>query len=334
MSVVSRMKEQYIKTSKTLNQLTDSASRHAKHYSNQFIKIYTTFEEIRYSSESIPDYILHQNSKKSNLKMSGEIRVAQLLSAILCENISDLAIRLSDGLEYKYENIDIQEDMLEIQELVTRLKEVVQVQQKLADGAEVSSEAVKNLQRKYESRIQQLEEELLRKEGRSLTVTALDARKKPKIFGKGKFIEYLGDLVLEYGKSLRASSGGYISLANLYSSLRSQVPDINFTLKDLEKACKQLTKQSLIEGISKPGGVKIVEFMPVQLGKDAKRIFEIAVTKGYVTMEEVMLKTKWDQQRVNRILESLVKQKIAQRVKSLDSGEQFYFPGLYGDKEW
>jgi hypothetical protein len=218
--------------------------------------------------------------------------------------------------------------------LVSRLKEVVEVQQKLADGAEISSEAVKNLQKKYESRIQQLEEELLRKEGRSLTVTALDARKKPKIFGKGKFIENLGDLVLEYGKSLRASSGGYISLANLYSSLKSQIPDISFTIKDLEKACNQLAKQSLIEGISKSGGIKIVEFVPVQLGKDARSIFEIATKKGYVTMEEVMLKTKWDQQRVNRILENLVSQKIAQRVSSLDSGEQFYFPGLYGDKEW
>ncbi len=328
------MKEQYLKSSKALNQLNDSVSRQAKHYSKQFIKIYTTFEEIRYSSESIPDYILHQNKKKSNLKMSGEIRVAQLLSAILCENITDLSMKLSNGLEFESDNVDIREDMLEIQELVARLEEVVQVQQKLANGAEISSEAVKNLQKKYEARIQQLEEELLRKEGRSLTVTALDARKKPKIFGKGKFIDNLGDLVLEYGKSLRASSGGYISLANLYSSLKSQVPDINFSIKDLEKACIQLAKQSLIERISKPAGVKIVEFIPVQLGKDARSVFELAVTKGFVTMEEVMLRTKWDQQRVIRILESLVSQKIAQRVTSLDSGEQYYFPGLYGDTEW
>ena len=330
----SRMKDQYLKSSKALNQLSDSVSRQAKQYSNQFIKIYTTFEEIRYSSESIPDYILHQNKTKSNLKMSGEIRVAQLLSAVLCENITDLSTRLSDGLEFENDNLDIREDMLEIQELVSRLKEVVQIQQKLANGAEVSSEAVKNLQKKYESRIQQLEEELLRKEGRSPTVTALDATKKPKVFGKGKFIENLGDLVLEYGKSLRASSGGYISLANLYSSLKSQVPDISFSIKDLEKACNQLRKQSLIEGISKSGGVKIVEFVPVQLGKDAKSIFELAVDKGYVTMEEVMLRTKWDQQRVIRILDSLVSQKIAQKVNSLDLGEQYYFPGLYGDKEW
>ncbi len=333
-AVDSRLKEQFLKASKALNQLSNSVSRQAKQYSNQFIKIYTSFEEIRYSSESIPNVILRQNMKKSNLKESGEIRVAQLLSAILCDTISDLSLSMSDNLEFASTDIDIQDNMLEIRELVSRLNEVVQVQQKLANGAEISTEAIKNLQKKYESRIRQLEEELLRKEGRSLTVTALDARKKPKMFGKGKFIDNLADLILEYGKTLRASSGGYISLANLYSSLRNRVPDINFSLKDLEKACNQLVKQSLIEGVSKQAGIKIVEFIPVRLGKDARSIFELAVTKGYVTMEEVMLQTKWDQQRVSRILESLVSQKIAQRVKSLDSGEQFYFPGLYGDTEW
>ncbi len=333
-AVDSRLKEQYSKASKALNQLSNSVSRQAKQYSDQFVKIYTSFEEIRYTSESIPNYILRQNMKKSNLKKSGEIRVAQLLSAILCENISDMSLRISDNLEFTNTDIDLRDDMLGIRELVSRLNEVVQVQLKLANGAEISTEAIKNLQKKYESRIRQLEEELLRKEGRSLTITALDARKKPKIFGKGKFVDNLADLVLEYGKTLRASSGGYISLANLYSSLRSRVPDINFSIKDLEKACNQLVKQSLIEGISKQAGIAIVEFIPVRLGKDARSIFELAVTKGYVTLEEVMLQTKWDQQRVNRILESLVSQKIAQRVTSLDSGEQFYFPGLYGDTEW
>jgi hypothetical protein len=332
--VNSRLKGHYLKASKALNQLSNSVSRQAKQYSNQFIKIYTSFEEIRYSSESIPNYILRQNMKSSNLKESGEIRVAQLLSAILCDNITDLSLRMSDSLEVTNAEINIPDDMLEIRELVSRLNEVVQVQQKLANGAEISSEEIKNLQKKYESRIRQLEEELLRKEGRSLSVMALDASKKPRMFGKGKFVDNLSDLVLEYGKTLRASSGGYISLANLYTSLKSRMPDMNFSIKDLEKACNQLAKQSLIEGISKQAGIKIVEFVPVRLGKDARTIFQLAVTKGFVTLEEIMLQTKWDQQRVSRILESLVKQKIAQRVKSLDSGEQFYFPGLYGDTEW
>ena len=63
-AVDSRLKEQYSKASKALNQLSNSVSRQAKQYSDQFVKIYTLFEEIRYTSESIPNYILRQNMKK------------------------------------------------------------------------------------------------------------------------------------------------------------------------------------------------------------------------------------------------------------------------------
>ena len=329
------MKDRYQKASDALNQLGNSAAINAKQFSDQIIKIYTQFEEIKYISETIPDFILKKDKKMSVLKESGEIRVAQLLATILCDQIHDQSMRLIDQLEFgDYDSEEVREYSIELRNQVLRLKEVVQVQQKLASGAPVSTEGIKDLQKKYDTRIEQLEKDLLRKEGRALTITALDATKKPKVFGKGKFIDNLADLILEYGKSLRASSGGYISLANLYSSLKERVPDIKFSVKDLEKACKQLKKQSLIEGISKQSGIKIVEFTPVSLGKDARIVFNLAVEKGFVTLEQVIINTKWDQQRVNRVLQSLVDQKIARKVTSLDSGDQYYFPGLYGDEDW
>ncbi|UCE13106.1 MAG: hypothetical protein JSV04_13065 [Candidatus Heimdallarchaeota archaeon] len=328
------MKEYFIKASDALTGLNNSVSTNARSVADITIKIYTKFEEIRYMSESIPDYILHPDQTKSNLKASGEIRVAQLLSSILCERIADHSKRLAEDLDFGEEGLNVREEIREIQDQINRLNEVVQVQKKLADGAPVSTESIKDLQKKYNTRINQLEEELLRKEGRALTITALDATKKPRLFGKKKFEENLGDLVLEYGKNLRASSGGYISLAHLYTALKDQVPDIEFSAKDLENACKRLKKQSLIEGITKRSGVKIVEFVPVTLGSDARKVFDLAVSKGYVTLEEVVLGTKWDQQRVIRVLESLVSQKVARKVSSLDTGDQYYFPGLYGDSDW
>jgi hypothetical protein len=332
--VVEYVKEYFLKASDALTRLNSSVSTNARSVSDIAVKIYTKFEEIRYTSETIPDFILHPDQTKSNLKSSGEIRVAQLLASILCERIADQSMRLTENLDFNEDDLNVREEIREIHEQVTRLNEVVQVQKKLADGAPVSTESIKNLQKKYDARIKQLEQELLRKEGRALTVTALDATKKPKLFGKRKFEETLADLILEYGKSLRASSGGYISLANLYTAIKSQIPDMKFSIKDLEKSCKRLKKQSLIEGISKRSGVKIVEFVPVTLGSDARRVFDLAVNKGYVTLEEVVLGTKWDQQRVIRVLESLVEQKIARKVSSLDTGDQYYFPGLYGDSDW
>ncbi len=328
------LREKYQLASNALNQLSNAASIKVKHLSDLVIKSYTQFQEIQYLSESVPDMILHPDKKFSNLKESGEIRVAQLLAAILCDQISDRSKKLTEDLEFGNMELDFRNELLDLREQILRLEDVVQVQNKLANGSPVSTEGIKNLQKKYDSRIKQLESELLRKEGRTLTITALDATKKPKIFGKGKFIDNLADLTLEQGKTLRASSGGYISMANLYTSLKNQIPDLEFTLKDLEKACKQLTKQSLIEGVSTQSGIKIVEFTPVTLGKDARNIFNLAIKKGYVTIEEVMMHSKWDQQRVMRVLESLVSQKIARKVSSLDSGDQYYFPGLYGDDDW
>jgi hypothetical protein len=332
--VLTALKEQYQKASNALNQLGNTASIRSKQFSNQIIKIFTQFEEIRYKSETIPDSVIHSDKEKSNLKDSGEIRVARLLSEIICNKIADDSLRLSESLEFGEEDLDIRSEIVDIHKQVKRLGEIVQIQQKLADGAPISTEALNNLQKKYETRIRQLEKEILRKEGRSLTITALDSTEKPKLFGKGKFFDNLANLVLEYGKNLRASSGGYITLANLYTSLKDQVPDINFSVKDLEKACNRLAKQSLIEGVSKSSGIKIVEFVPVSLGKDAQKIFNLAVNKGFVSFEEVVLHTKWDQQRATRVLESLVSQKIARKVSSLDSGDQYYFPGLYGEDDW
>jgi len=328
------MKEYFIKASNALTQLSSSVSSHARSISDITVKIYTKFEEIRYASESIPDYILRPDQTKSNIKASGEIRVAQLLASILCDRIAEKATRFSEALDFGDDGLEPREEIREIREHIDKLNEVIQVQQKLAEGAPVSTEGIKNLQKKYEKRVTQLEQELLRKEGLALTVTALDATKKPKLFGKGKFEENLADLILNQGKNLRASSGGYISLANLYTALKNQVPDIEFSIKDIEKVCKKLKKESLIEGITKRSGIKIVEFVPVTLGSDARQVFDLAVNKGYVTLEEVVLGTKWDQQRVIRVLESLVSQKIARKVSSLDTGDQYYFPGLYGENDW
>jgi translation initiation factor 2B subunit (eIF-2B alpha/beta/delta family) len=327
------MKEYFMKANKALIALNNSISIKARSVADVSMNLFTKFEEIRYSSETIPDFILHPDQTMSNLQISGEIRVAQLLASVLCERIAEQSMQLAEDLDFGEEGIDVREIIKEIREHINRLGEVILVQQKLADGASVSTEQIKDLQKRYDTRIQQLERELLRKEGRALTVTALDATEKPRFFGKGKFRDQLSDLILQYGKNLRASSGGYISLANLYTALKDQVPDVKFSVKDLENACKHLQKQALIEGISKRSGVKIVEFVSVTLGKDAERVFGLAVDKGFVTLEEVVLNTKWEQQRVMRVLESLVEQKIARKVSSLDSGDQYYFPGLYGD-DW
>jgi len=332
--VIFYMKESFLRANDALLELNRSISDQHRSMADISTKLITKFEELRYLTESLPDYIIRSDNTISNLKASGELRVAQLLSSIICENIVQNSNRIIEALDFGEEELDLKSEIKKIKEDINKLEDIVKVQNKLAEGAEISTESIKNLQKKYEKRIKQLEEQLLREEGRVLTITALDLTKKPKVFGKGKFEDNLADLILEYSKNMSVSSGGYISLANLYTGIKNQVPDIKFSSKDLEKVCKKLAKEGLISGINKHSGIKIVEFKPMTLGKDARKVFALAVGKGYVTFEEVMLNTKWEQHRVQRVLEELVKQNIAQKVTSIDTGDQYYFPGLYGDKDW
>ncbi|MHA1972256.1 MAG: hypothetical protein ACTSW1_04645 [Candidatus Hodarchaeales archaeon] len=328
------MKESFLRANDALLKLNRSVSDQYRSMAGTSTRLITKFEELRYLAESIPDYIIRSDNTISNLQASGEIRVAQLLSSIICENIVKNSNKIVEALDFGEEDLDLKSEIKKINEDITKLEDIVTVQNKLADGAEISTESIKNLQKKYEKRIRQLEEQILRKEGRSLTITALDLTEKPKIFGKKKFEDNLADLILEHFKKMPVSAGGYISLANLYTEIKNQVPDIKFSSKDLEKVCRKLVKDGLISGINKHSGIKIVEFKPISLGKDARKVFALAVGKGYVTFEEVMLNTKWEQHRVKRVLEELVRQNIAQKVTSLDTGDQYYFPGLYGDKDW
>lgn len=325
--------EDYLnRANKSLTSLEESIRINASSQRDLYTRIYNSFLQTRYILENIPDVVFHPD-KTIKIKEFGEIKVSQLLSAVLCERISDISDNLNSDLQFG-EEIEIKVILRELYDLVARLSEVAEIQQKLADGTPVSTETVKNLEKKYNKRIKQLQDELLRKDGRALTISALDTTHKPKLFGKSKFYQQLGDLVLEYGKKLKSSSGGYISLANLYTGLKNQIPDVEFSPKDLDKACAELRKKKLIQGVSDRSGVKIIEFEPVSLSKDATKVFNLATQRGFVTIEEVMIGTKWDQQRTDRVLKNLVESNIARKVTSLDTGDRYYFPGLYGDDDW
>jgi len=60
------MKEFFLKASDSLITLNSSISSNARSASDLILKIISKFDEIRYASESIPDYIIHPDNTKSN----------------------------------------------------------------------------------------------------------------------------------------------------------------------------------------------------------------------------------------------------------------------------
>jgi hypothetical protein len=150
-----------------------------------------------------------------------------------------------------------------------------------------------------------------------------------KLTGSGKFYNALAVEVLEVvGKKAR-ENGGILTLAEVALAVNKARVDQFVQLGDIVKAVKILQDAELIPGIrSLPSGVQVVEFLPVEISEDSNTILDIASSTGWVSIEEVMLKTKWPRERAERALRSLESVGIARADVSYAKGNRWYFPSL------
>jgi hypothetical protein len=100
-------------------------------------------------------------------------------------------------------------------------------------------------------------------------------------------------------------------------------------IKDIENAVKILEKNKLIPGTFKlKSGVKIISFFPIEFTDDQNEVLSIASRSGFVTLEEIMLKTGWTKVRAQNALQALEQEGVTRRDESYAHGERYYFPGL------
>lgn len=155
--------------------------------------------------------------------------------------------------------------------------------------------------------------------------------KKPRLFGKGDYYEKLGEEVLKLKDMIKNETGGICSLADLYMKMRERRLDIEFNVNDIEKAVKKLDKAGMIADMHVlPSGLKLIEFVPVGMTKDSRTVLEIAATSnGYISLEDLMIKTQWDNERVMRALQTLEQEGVTRRDSSYAGGTAWYVPSLY-----
>jgi predicted HTH transcriptional regulator len=85
----------------------------------------------------------------------------------------------------------------------------------------------------------------------------------------------------------------------------------------------------LIPGIrTLRGGVKVVELRPLELRRDQADVINLAATKGYVSIEEVIMQLKWSEDHARQVLSSLVDAGMAVADIRFSTGGRYYFPGL------
>ncbi|MCK5158367.1 MAG: hypothetical protein KAR08_04380 [Candidatus Heimdallarchaeota archaeon] len=149
--------------------------------------------------------------------------------------------------------------------------------------------------------------------------------------GGGDFFERLGVEILEKAKEIQEYTGGLMTLGEVVLLVNKGRPGKIIPSKDVVEAIEKLSNAKLIP---KPkelkSGVVLVEFIPANLSDDQEEVLALSTRKGWISMEELLLKTRWTQKRCERVLESMRDAGIARVDASYAEGKKYYFPGLGG----
>jgi hypothetical protein len=143
-----------------------------------------------------------------------------------------------------------------------------------------------------------------------------------------QFYDYVGLAILDV--ATENSSKGLMGLAELIVEVVRRLPELeSVTYNDVIEAVNRVAENGLIPGIrSLRGGVKVVELRPLELRRDQADVINLAATKGYVSVEEVIMQLKWSEDHARQVLSSLVDAGMAVADIRFSTGGRYYFPGL------
>jgi hypothetical protein len=149
-----------------------------------------------------------------------------------------------------------------------------------------------------------------------------------KLTGKGYFDQLANDII-ELGSKVKSESGGLISVAELTLKLNKNRPGKLIPPRDVIRVLESLAKDDLIQPIrTLESGVKIVEFVSIEMSDDQQKILSLASRQEFLTMEQLLIKTKWSMERARLAMDSLVEQGIALKDEQYSEGTKYWFPSL------
>ena len=121
-----------------------------------------------------------------------------------------------------------------------------------------------------------------------------------------------------------------MGLAELIVEVVRRLPDFNsVSYSDVIEAVNMVAEHGLIPGIrTLRGGVKVVELRPLELRRDQADVINLAASKGYTSVEEVMMQLKWSEDHARQVLGSLVEAGMAVADVKFSTGGRYWFPGL------
>jgi len=144
-----------------------------------------------------------------------------------------------------------------------------------------------------------------------------------------EYYDHLGLAILDVATT--HSAKGLMGLADLIVEVVNRVPQFkSVSYNDVIEAVNRVAENGLIPGIrTLRGGVKVVELRPLELRGDQSDVVNLAATKGYTSVEEVMMELKWSEDHARQVLSSLVDAGMAVADIRFSTGGRYYFPGLH-----
>jgi hypothetical protein len=145
---------------------------------------------------------------------------------------------------------------------------------------------------------------------------------------KPVFEKEITDAILIISEKLRTKTGGLVKLPALYSMVKAAKPSLKMSIKDVENVVRILEKKGIIPGLREVSGMKIVELVPVTATPDQRIVLELASEKGRLSLEGLLMKTKWMNERAMRALKQMEELGIA---KYDITSREWIFPAFMQD---
>ncbi|WXG42567.1 MAG: hypothetical protein WED04_00410 [Promethearchaeati archaeon SRVP18_Atabeyarchaeia-1] len=206
--------------------------------------------------------------------------------------------------------------------------QLLETRQMLKEWIRSSIDQYGNLPQKVRERIDSA--------GRNLGITVDDVIAEvmaEQVVGKSGKIdqEKLALLLLQEAQALREKNGGVMTFAELQLALEEGPLSGKVKPGDVKKAVEILTDRKLIPGPKElDSGLILVRFFPIEISPDQNAVLTLAGEKGWITLEEVMVRTGWSRERSEIALKELEDSGISRADPNYSTGKKWYFPGLTG----
>ena len=204
----------------------------------------TKISSIRHAMESA-SLLIYPNS---DIKSGDIIRNVSMFHICIVYHsfvVENKAIQLRDDYEFD-PAMDTKEILRDMRTSTTALESIWNLRPKMAINEETSKalkEQLKNVSKDVVELIEKVSESSLTEAENAFKEVSL---KKPKLLGKGKYIENLGDIMRAM---IKESGQNEMNNLDLLDRLKKKYPDTSISFDDMEKAARQLLDKRLIHGI-------------------------------------------------------------------------------------